>query len=59
MLFDYKIDITADIKLVAKTMKQELKDSQLETIAFKIFNNYDFNEWIEELIEDTVKGESK
>ena len=51
MLFDYKIDLISDIKVVAKAKKQQLNDDQINTIAFKIFNNYSFNEWIEKLIE--------
>ncbi len=52
MLFDYKIDLISDIKLVAKAKKQQLNDDQIDTIAFKVFNNYSFNEWIEKLIEE-------
>ena len=51
--FDYKIDLLADIQLVAKSIKHELTHDQQNTIADKIFNNYSFNEWIEELIEGT------
>ncbi len=51
--FDYKIDLLADIQLVAKSIKHELTHHQQNTIADKIFNNYSFNEWIKELIEGT------
>ena len=51
MLFDYKIDLISDIKLVAEARKQQLNNDQIEAIACKIFSNYSFNEWIEELIE--------
>ena len=53
IISDYRIDLIADIKLVAQTMQRKLSDKQLDTIAFKVFSNYSFNEWIEELIEDT------
>ena len=52
MLFDYKIDLISDIKLVAEAKKQQLNNDQIEAIACKIFSNYSFNEWIEELIEE-------
>ena len=53
MLFDYQIDLVSDIKLVAESMQRTLNDDQIDTIASKVFSNYSFNEWIEELIEDT------
>ena len=52
MLFDYKIDLISDIKLVAEAKKQQLNNDQIDAIACKIFSNYSFNEWIEELIEE-------
>ena len=52
MSLDYKIDLVSDIKLVAKSMQRTLTDDQIDTIALKVFGNYSFNEWIEELIED-------
>ena len=48
----YQIDLVSDIKLVAEAMQHNLTDDQIDTIAFKVFSNYSFNEWIEELIED-------
>tara|TARA_B100001250_G_C19285917_1_gene565313 strand:- start:203 stop:388 length:186 start_codon:yes stop_codon:yes gene_type:complete len=52
MSFDYQIDLVSDIKLVAESMQHDLTDDQIDTIASKVFSNYSFNEWIEELIED-------
>lgn len=49
---DYQIDLVADIKCVATTMQRNLTNDQIDTIAFKVFSNYSFNDWIEELIED-------
>ena len=55
IISDYRIDLIADIKLVAQTMQRKLSDKQLDTIAFKVFSNYSFNEWIEDLIKDEEK----
>ena len=52
MSLDYQIDLVADIKLVAESMQRTLTDDQIDNIAFEVFDNYSFNEWIEELIED-------
>ena len=52
VLNDYKIDVIADIKLVAKSMNRDLNEDQLDTIALTVLSNYSFNEWIEKLIED-------
>ena len=49
---DYRIDLVADIKCVATTMQRNLTDDQIDTIASKVFSNYSFNDWIEELIDD-------
>ena len=54
MFMDYNIDLVADIKLVAEAMNRTLTDDQLDTIALKVFGNYSFNEWIEELIEEEL-----
>lgn len=52
MKFDYKIDLIADVKLVADSRGMRLTDNQIESIACKIFSDYSFNELIENLLKN-------